>query len=139
MSLKVMVMASFCGVREKGFRVGSAVLPKLFLEDVGVEGFEVLVRAGRRVGVSELPRVMVEGFLKEYLGVEAVVGRELKVVGGFYVGLMEEKKKVGLEVEEMVTDGKMGGGDVVGFGSFNKCLDQSPFSLCKVRVVPHIF
>ncbi|KAJ8619383.1 hypothetical protein MRB53_027912 [Persea americana] len=130
MALKVMVMVSFCGVREEGFRVGRAVLPKFFLEDVGLEGFEVLVRAGRRVGVSELPRVMVEGFLKEYLEVEAVVGRELKVVGGFYVGLMEEKK-VGLAVEELLGDGMLGGGGVVGFGSCNRCLDQHPFSLCK--------
>lgn len=135
MALKVMVMVSFCGVREEAFRVGRAVLPKFFLEDVGLEGFEVLVRAGRRVGVSELPRVMVEGFLKEYLEVEAVVGRELKVVGGFYVGLMEEKKEVGLAVEELLGDGRLGGGGVVGFGSCNRCHDQHPFTLCKVRVV----
>lgn len=136
MALKVMVMVSFFGIREKGFRVGRAVLPKFFLEDVGLEGFEALRRAGRKVVVSALPKVMVEGFLGEYLEVEDVVGRELKVVGGFYVGLMEEKKKVGLELEEMLGDGKMGGG-VVGIGSCKKCIDQHFFMQCKVSLTFH--
>lgn len=124
--LKVMVMVCFCGVRVEGFRVGRAVLPKLFLEDVGLEVFEVLERAGkrRRVAVTELPKVMVEGFLKEYLEVEAVVGRELKVAGGYYVGLMDDNKKVGLALEEVLAQGKMDGGDVVGIGCFNKSLDH---------------
>ncbi|KAL6012791.1 Glycerol-3-phosphate acyltransferase 3 [Asimina triloba] len=93
MALKAMVMVSFLGIRKEGFMVGRAVLPKYFLEDVGLEGYEVLKRGGRRVGVSEMPRVMVEGFLKDYMGVEVVLGRELKVVCGYYVGLMEEKGK----------------------------------------------
>eukprot|EP00268_Persea_americana_P017629 TRINITY_DN18518_c1_g1_i1.p1 TRINITY_DN18518_c1_g1~~TRINITY_DN18518_c1_g1_i1.p1 ORF type:complete len:549 (+),score=116.18 TRINITY_DN18518_c1_g1_i1:143-1789(+) len=130
MALKVMVMVSFFGIREKGFRVGRAVLPKFFLEDVGLEGFEALERAERRVVVSELPKVMMEGFMGDYLEVGAVVGRELKVVGGFYVGLMEEKNKVGLELKEMFGDGKMGG-DVVGIGSFKRCVDQQFFMHCK--------
>ncbi|XP_058077226.1 probable glycerol-3-phosphate acyltransferase 3 [Magnolia sinica] len=126
MALKVMVMVSFFGIREEGFRVGRAVLAKYFLEDVSMEVYEVLKRGGRRVCVSEMPRVMVEGFLKEYMGVEAVLGRELKVVSGYYVGLMEEKEKMVFELEEE----KMVGG-VVGIGSFNSCLDQHFFSLCK--------
>ncbi|XP_058077327.1 probable glycerol-3-phosphate acyltransferase 3 [Magnolia sinica] len=124
MALKAMVMVSFFGIREEGFRVGRAVLAKYFLEDVSMEVYEVLKRGGRRVCVSEMPRVMVEGFLKEYIGAEAVLGRELKVVFGYYVGLMEEKEKMVFELEEE----KMVGG-VVGIGNFNSCFDQH-FSLC---------
>ncbi|XP_072997455.1 probable glycerol-3-phosphate acyltransferase 3 [Typha latifolia] len=90
--IKVMVMVSFCGVRKAGFRVGRAVLPKFFLEEVGLEGFEVLMKSGRRVCVSRMPRVMVEVFLKDYLEVEVVVGRELGEFWGFYTGLMEEER-----------------------------------------------
>ncbi|KAL5996514.1 hypothetical protein ACLOJK_026594 [Asimina triloba] len=127
MALKAMVMVSFLGIRKEGFMVGRAVLPKYFLEDVGLEGYEVLKRGGRRVGVSEMPRVMVEGFLKEYMGVEVVLGRELKVVCGYYVGLMEVKEKVVFELkeEEKVVDG------AIGIGRLKRCLDHPLLSLCK--------
>ncbi|XP_064966119.1 probable glycerol-3-phosphate acyltransferase 3 [Musa acuminata AAA Group] len=88
--IRIMVMVCFFGLRKEDFRVGRAMLPKFFLEQVGLEGFEVLRRGGRRVCVSSMPTVMVEGFLKEYLDVEVVLGRELKVFGGYYTGLMED-------------------------------------------------
>ncbi|KAG1371383.1 putative glycerol-3-phosphate acyltransferase 3 [Cocos nucifera] len=64
--LGVMATVCFFGIRKEGLRVGRAVLPKFFLEDLGLEGFEVLRRARRRVCYTRMPRVMVEGFLKEY-------------------------------------------------------------------------
>ncbi|CAB4267051.1 unnamed protein product [Prunus armeniaca] len=48
-------------LKEK-MRVGTAVLPKFFLEDVGCEGFDVVMRCGKKVGFSDLPRVMVKDF-----------------------------------------------------------------------------
>ncbi|KAB2614523.1 glycerol-3-phosphate acyltransferase 3 [Pyrus ussuriensis x Pyrus communis] len=92
LGLNIMVFLCFCGIRKDRMRVGTAVLPKFFLEDVGSEGLDVVMRCGKKVGVSELPRVMVEGLLKDYVGVDVVVARELKVVAGYFVGLMEEKK-----------------------------------------------
>ncbi|KAK3034638.1 hypothetical protein RJ639_033593 [Escallonia herrerae] len=101
-SLKIMVMVCSFGIKKGSFRVGTAVLPKFFLEDVGAEGFEVLRRGGRRkVGVSDLPRVMVESFLKDYLEIDFVAGRELKVCCGYYVGLMEEKTSIHNHLEEI--------------------------------------
>ncbi|XP_076890188.1 putative glycerol-3-phosphate acyltransferase 3 [Bidens hawaiensis] len=94
LSIKIMVMVSFCGLKKDGFRVGSSVLPKFFLEDVGLEGFDALRRGKKKVGVSKLPQVMVECFLKDYLEFDHVFGRELKVVGGYYVGLMKENKGI---------------------------------------------
>ncbi|KAL5996122.1 hypothetical protein ACLOJK_026195 [Asimina triloba] len=100
--------------------VGRAVLPKYFLEDVGLEGYEVLKRGGRRVGVSELPRVMVERFLKDYMGVEVVLGRDLKVVCG-----RKRKQCFELKEEEKVVD------DAIGIGRLKRCLDHPLLSLCK--------
>ncbi|KAI4319364.1 hypothetical protein MLD38_032968 [Melastoma candidum] len=94
MALKVMVMVSFFGLREDTFRVGSGVLPKHFLEDVGAEGFDVIRKGGKKVGVTSLPKVMVESFLRDYMDIDAVAGRELKVFHGYYVGMMEEKSKI---------------------------------------------
>ncbi|KAK7337542.1 hypothetical protein VNO77_18123 [Canavalia gladiata] len=127
--LKIMVMVCFFGIKEESFRVGSAVLPKFFLEDVGLEMFEVVNRGGIKVGYSKLPRVMVESFLKDYLKIDFVVGRELKVFRGFYVGLMEERKP--MHVLEVIHHGKGYSSDVIGISGFHKDLDRSFFSPCK--------
>ncbi|KAF5204675.1 Glycerol-3-phosphate acyltransferase 3 protein [Thalictrum thalictroides] len=131
MGLKMMVMVCFCGIKKETFRVGTAVLPKYFLEDVGFEGFEMLMRGGRKVGMSKLPKVMVEGFLKEYLGIDVVVGRELKVVNGYYVGLMEDKmiRKSASFLQEIFGEQTMDS-DVIGIGSLCNPLDHL-FSICK--------
>ncbi|KAL6296927.1 hypothetical protein ACE6H2_005069 [Prunus campanulata] len=94
LGLNIMVFLCFFGIRMEKLRVGTAVLPKFFLEDVGCEGFDVVMGCGKKVGFSDLPRVMVEGFLKDYVGVDVVVARELKVVGGYFeVYLVTEAEK----------------------------------------------
>lgn len=88
-----MALVSFAGIKAEKFRAGRAVLPKFFLEEMRSEGLEVLGKAKLKVCVSRMPRVMVEGFLKEYLEVETVVARELKVFAGYYTGFMEEEEE----------------------------------------------
>ncbi|KAK2968323.1 hypothetical protein RJ640_021712 [Escallonia rubra] len=119
-SLKITVMVCFFGIKKESFRVGTAVLPKFFLEDVGAEGFEVLRKGGRKVGVSDLPRVMVESFLKDYLEIDFVVGRELKVCCGYYVGLMEEKTSIEDHSEEIFDQDEKMCCDLIGVSSSNK-------------------
>ncbi|CAN0914068.1 Probable glycerol-3-phosphate acyltransferase 3, partial [Linum grandiflorum] len=112
MGLSVMVFVSFVGVKAESFRVGRSVLPKFFLEDVGLEGFERVMRlygTNRVVCVTGLPRIMVEGFLKHYLGIEGVVGREMVVVHGYFTGVME---------------GRIKGHDQMSFGSEIKALNM---------------
>ncbi|KAK7255666.1 hypothetical protein RIF29_29083 [Crotalaria pallida] len=129
MGLKIMVMICFFGIKAKNFRVGRAVLPKFFMEDVGSEIFEVVNRGGKKVGFSKLPRVMVESFLKEYLEIDFVAGRELKVLCGYYVGLMEERKK-DVHALELVHEGR-GGSNMIGISRFQKNMDNDFFSPCK--------
>ncbi|KAJ4795396.1 hypothetical protein LUZ62_046642 [Rhynchospora pubera] len=134
MGIRVMTMVAFCGVRVKGFRLGRAVLPKHFLEEVGLEAFEVFGKFNTRICFSGMPRVMVEGFLKEYLGVEVVVGREIREFGGYFTGLMEDQGKMALpEVKREVElhakqSGKNG---VVGFGGLQALSAYDIFSTCK--------
>lgn len=128
LALRAMAMAAFCGLRASRFRAGRAVLPKWFMEDVAIEGFEAMRGAGRRVCVTRMPRVMVEGFLREYLGAEVVVGREMKVLWGFYTGLMKEEgdDRVVLEEEKKII---VDGADAVGFCGSLEFL-QHPLSRC---------
>ncbi|KAK7284554.1 hypothetical protein RJT34_19301 [Clitoria ternatea] len=133
MGLRIMVMVCFFGVKVESFRVGRAVLPKLFLEDVGLEMFEVINRGSKKVGLSKLPRVMVESFLKEYLEIDFVVGRELKVWNGFFVGLMEETNITNMHhALEIVREGKGNFSHVIGISGFHKDHHHnSLFSPCK--------
>lgn len=130
--IKIMVFISFFGIRKDKFRVGTAVLPKFFLENVGCEGFDAVMNCGRKVGVSELPTIMVEGFLKDYLGAEAVVGRELKVVYGYYVGLMEEKATGWATLNKLLVESKKTGYQAIGIGRFSKSLLQQLLLHCEV-------
>ncbi|KAM7502543.1 hypothetical protein LguiB_001447 [Lonicera macranthoides] len=130
-SLKIMAMVCFFGIKKERFRVGSGVLPKFFLEGVGLEGFEVMKRGGRSVGVSDLPQVMVECFLKDYLEIDVVLGRDLKVKGGYFVGLMEDRKNIDDHLSEIFEDEKECC-DLIGISSSNKLIDcHCCSSLCK--------
>ena len=133
LGLKIMVFICFFGLKKDNFRIGRSVLPKLFLEDIGLEGFEVVMRCGRKVGLSELPSVMVEGFLKDYLGVDCVIGRDLKVVFGYFVGLMDDVTTTRSKslINDVFGERKVDR-HLIGFGCSNKNLDHQVFSHCKV-------
>ncbi|KAL5226834.1 hypothetical protein ABZP36_015099 [Zizania latifolia] len=90
---RAMATVALVGLEEKEVaRVGRAVMPKFFLEAAAVEGVEAVRAARRSVAVSAtFPRVMVEGFLREYVGVDAVVGSEVRSVAGVLTGLMDEE------------------------------------------------
>ena len=132
--LKIMVFVCFVGIKKDRFVIGRSVLPKFFLEDVGYECFDVVMRCGKKVGVTNLPEVMVDFFLRDYMGVEAVVGRELKVFCGYYLGLMEEKKSAKVVLKEIFEEEKEGA-HVIGIGCFNVSFDHQLFSHCKVGII----
>ncbi|XP_058101176.1 glycerol-3-phosphate acyltransferase 1-like [Magnolia sinica] len=92
LGLRVMVFVTFCGLRLRDMEsVGRAVLPKFFLENMNLHAYEVLASTGRRVVFTSIPRVMVEGFLKEYLSVDVVEGTELHVFGDYYTGFFTDE------------------------------------------------
>ncbi|KAF3453943.1 hypothetical protein FNV43_RR04384 [Rhamnella rubrinervis] len=131
--LKIMVFLCFFGIKAQSFRIGKSVLPKLFPEDVGYEGFLMVMKGVRKVGVTDFPRVMVDGFLTDFLGVNSIVGRELKVAGGYFLGLMEEKETNSLTLNLILGNNDKIGSDhqVITIGCSNKPLNQQLFSICK--------
>lgn len=126
-------MVCFLGLREEEVaRVARATLPKHFLEDIGREGLDVVRRFKRVIGLSRvIPRVMVEDFLKEYMGLEMVAGREVKMVRGRYVGLLEMKsKRISLGLDKLEGTVMIGFGSCTGYFSHNY---HQLFTRCKVR------
>lgn len=90
MSIRVMVFITFCGLRTRDMNlVARTVLPKFYLETLHLQAYEVLASTGTKVVLTSMPRIMVEGFLKEFLFVDEVVGSELQVVrGSYFTGLV---------------------------------------------------
>ncbi|CAI0447746.1 unnamed protein product [Linum tenue] len=141
--IKLMTFLCFAGLKTDRVRLlGRSVLPKWFLDDVGLEGLENVMsrRQGEKLmAVSDLPRVMVEGFARDYLGVATVVGREVKEVNGYFVGLMEEDRREERvlravdEVASNIGDGGGGGGGEIYVKEKN--FNVSTMDVKKVHVV----
>ncbi|KXG37209.1 probable glycerol-3-phosphate acyltransferase 3 [Sorghum bicolor] len=145
-AVRAMAVVTFLGLRKDAFRAGRAALPKLLLEDVSAEVFDAAVAppAPRRrcVCVSAMPRAMVQPFLVDYLGIDAVVAPEMREFRGYYLGVMEDESEVlrGLDVEKVIAGDKGGGGNdddvvfgVAGLGSSFAQLFQKH---CKEVYVP---
>ncbi|XP_071734708.1 glycerol-3-phosphate acyltransferase 1-like [Rutidosis leptorrhynchoides] len=96
LGLRMMIFISFCGLKLKTMKnVSRAVLPKFYLENLNLQVHELLASA-RNNGIKVLiftrvPRVMVEGFCKEYLSVANVMGTELHNVGGYFSGFVKSE------------------------------------------------
>jgi glycerol-3-phosphate acyltransferase len=97
---KAMAFVAFCGLRrDEAARIGRAVLPKLFSREApGMmmhaidEALNALPERVKVVAVSRtFPTVMVEAFLKEYVGFDAVIGRELKGGPRYLTGVMADE------------------------------------------------
>ncbi|KAJ4980623.1 hypothetical protein NE237_031460 [Protea cynaroides] len=133
LKLRVMIFITFSGLRKKDVKsVGRAVLPKFFLENLNLQVYEVLASTGRRVIFTTFPRVMVEWFLKEYLGVSDVVGTELHSVGNYYTGFLSES---GLPMKHKALKDFFGDNKPdIGLGSSSPH-DQLFISLCKEAYV----
>ncbi|KAF8737427.1 hypothetical protein HU200_014155 [Digitaria exilis] len=142
-AVRAMSAVAFIGLRSGArFRAGRAVLPKWLMEDVAAEAFDAVRTAaagGRRVVcITAMPRVMVESFIREYLlGMEedvVVVAPEMKVVWGFYTGIMEDEgrddqhEKVVMATER---EDKEKPAAVVGFAGSSEFLKHPLARRCK--------
>ncbi|XP_002974742.2 glycerol-3-phosphate 2-O-acyltransferase 6 [Selaginella moellendorffii] len=90
-AIQIMTFISFIGIKVSVIeRVAVAVLPKFYLEDMHLHAFRVFTACGTKYVITASPRVMVEHFLKHYLGVDVVLGTEVHVArGGFCTGFLQ--------------------------------------------------
>ncbi|OMO49665.1 Phospholipid/glycerol acyltransferase [Corchorus capsularis] len=136
LKLRVMIFISFCGLKKKDIEtVGRAVLPKFYLENLNVQAYEVWSKSSSKFVFTSLPRVMVEGFLQEYMGVNGVVGTELHTVGNRFTGLLSSS---GLLVKHKALKEYFGDKKPdVGLGRSSSLHDHYFISLCKEAYVVH--
>ena len=69
LAIKILIYISFAGLKVRDIELASrAVLPRFYASDVRSDSFEVFDRCVRKVVVTANPVVMVDAFVKEYLG-----------------------------------------------------------------------
>ncbi|VVA20189.1 PREDICTED: glycerol-3-phosphate [Prunus dulcis] len=85
--IRVLVFATFAGMRVSDIEsVARAVLPKFYSTDLHSETWRVFSSCGKRCVLTANPRIMVEAFLKEFLGADMVLGTEISTYRGRATG-----------------------------------------------------
>lgn len=90
--IRVLIFATFVGMRVSDIEsVARAVLPKFYSADLHPETWRVFSSCGRRCVLTANPTVMVEPFLKEYLGADLVIGTEISTFRGIATGFVNRR------------------------------------------------
>ncbi|KAL8043989.1 hypothetical protein ABFX02_08G018700 [Erythranthe guttata] len=87
--IQILIFAAFAGMRVSDIEsVARAVLPKFYSTDLHPEAFRVFSSCGQKCVLTANPRIMVEAFLKDYLGADLVLGTEISTFKGRATGFV---------------------------------------------------
>lgn len=141
LAIQTMIFISFAGLKARDIELAArAVLTRFYAADVRRESWEVFdgCRGGKKVVVTANPVIMVEPFVKDYLGGDKVLGTEIEVdpktrrATGFVSGpgvLVGDKKRQAM-LQEFGPDGPD-----VGLG--DRVSDHDFMALCKEAYMVH--
>ncbi|RVW47032.1 Glycerol-3-phosphate 2-O-acyltransferase 4 [Vitis vinifera] len=78
--IQILIFISFSGLKIRDIELASqAVLPRFYANDVRRESWEVFEKCERKVVVTANPTLMVEPFVRDFLGGTKVLGTEIEV------------------------------------------------------------
>ncbi|KAJ1395006.1 Phospholipid/glycerol acyltransferase [Sesbania bispinosa] len=135
--IQVLVFASMAGMKLSSIEsVARAVLPKFYSGDLHPETWRVFSSCGKRCVLTANPRIMVEPFLKDFLGADLVLGTEIGTYKGRATGLI---CKDGILVGEKKADAlkKAFGEEQPDVGLGDRLTDAPFMALCKLKAHHH--
>ncbi|KAL6124189.1 hypothetical protein ACLB2K_076704 [Fragaria x ananassa] len=133
LGIQILIFISFAGLKVRDIELASrAVLPRFYAADVRAESFEVFDKCKRKVVVTANPTLMVEPFVKDFLGGDKVLGTEIEVNP-------KTKKATGFVKKPGVLVGKLKraaiekefGDEVPDLGIGDRSSDHDFMALCK--------
>lgn len=133
--IRVLIFATFAGMKVSDIEsVGRAVLPKFYSGDLHPETWRVFSSCGMKCVLTANPRIMVEAFLKEYLGADLIIGTEISTYKGRATGLVTSP---GILVGKNKAEGlrKAFGNTTPEIGIGDRKTDYPFMNLCKVTVI----
>ncbi|CAM6085638.1 unnamed protein product [Calypogeia fissa] len=81
--IQLLIFVALAGLKLQSVQsVARAVLPKFFRDDVHTQTWTVFSSFGTRYLLTSIPRIMVQTFARDFLGVDEVLGTELEVTNG---------------------------------------------------------
>lgn len=89
--IQVLIFTTFVGMKVSDIEsVARAVLPKFYSQDLHPESLKVFSSCGKRYVLTANPRIMVEAFLKDFLGADMVLGTEIETYKGRATGFLKK-------------------------------------------------